>query len=94
MRKPTSYLFTAPKEYEKLRKTHPSYQDIFELLDIEEGIVSEWMLFQGDDLAAHVRRKSGGKEFYLGLAELKAVDKKAKNYQLLDDYSVWFVSNR
>ena len=48
----------------------------------------------GEDLAGHVRRKSDGKEFYLGLAEIVAVDKKSKNYQLLDDYAVWFVNNR
>ena len=29
-----------------------------------------------------------------GIAEIKAVDKKSVNYQLLDDYTVWFVNNR
>ena len=52
------------------------------------------MMFHGGDLAGQVRRKSDGKEFYLGLAEIKAVDEKSLNYQLLDDYSVWFVNNR
>jgi hypothetical protein len=52
------------------------------------------MMFYGEDLAAHVRRKPDGKEFYLGLAELKAVTRKSKNYQLLHDYAVWFVNNR
>ena len=83
-----------PREYEKLRENQPSFRDVFELLAIEDGIQSQWMLFYDDDLAAHVRRKSDGKEFYLGLAEIKAVDKKSKNYQLLHDYSVWFVNNR
>jgi hypothetical protein len=45
-------------------------------------------------LSYYVRRKSDGKEFYLGLAELKAVDKSSKNHQLLDDFSVWLVNNR
>jgi hypothetical protein len=82
------------KEYERLRKTQPSYRDKFDLLAIEKDALSEWMLFRGEDLAAHVRRQSDGQEFYLGLAELKAVDKKSRNYQLLDDYSVWLVNNR
>lgn len=82
------------KEHTKLRKNRPSYEDIFELLAIENGVYSEWMMFDGEDLAGHVRRKSDGKEFYLGLAELMAVDKKSKNYQLIHDYAVWFVNNR
>lgn len=83
-----------PEEYETLRKDRPSYQDTFELLEIEEDVYSEWMMYRGEDLAGFVRRKSDGKEFYLGLAEIKAVDKKSRNYQLLDDYAVWFVNNR
>jgi hypothetical protein len=83
-----------PKEYERLRRTQPSYRDTFELLAIENDISSEWMMFHNEDLAGHVRRKSDGKEFHLGLAEIKAVDKKSKQYQLLDDFAVWFVNNR
>lgn len=82
------------EEYEQLKKTHPSFQDKYALLDIEIGSVSEWMLFGGEDIAAHVRRKSDGKCFYLGLAELEACDKKSHNYQLLDDYSVFFINYR
>jgi hypothetical protein len=63
------------------------------LVAIEQEVYSEWMMFC-EDLAGRVRRKSDGKEFYLGLAEIKAVDKKSVNYQLLDDYAVWFVNNR
>ncbi len=83
-----------PKEHERLRKNQPSYEDTFELLAIENDVVSEWMMFHGEDVAGHVRRKSDGKEFYLGLAEIEAVDKQSRNYQLLDDYAVWFVNNR
>ena len=82
------------KTYRKLRETQPSYQDVFELLAINNGIHSKWMLYNGEDLAACVRRKSDGKEFYLGLAEIEAVNIKSENYKLLDDYSVWFVNNR
>ena len=37
----------------------------------------------------NAKRLSDGKEFILELDYLKAVDKKSKNYQLFDDYSVW-----
>jgi hypothetical protein len=58
------------------------------------GVYSEWMLWPVEDIAAHVRRQSDGKEFVLGLAELKAVDESSPNHDLLDDYSVFFVNYR
>ncbi|MDM8559376.1 hypothetical protein [Candidatus Parabeggiatoa sp. HSG14] len=82
------------KEYKKLRKEQPSYKDKYELLAIKNDVESEWMLFYDEDLTGHVRRKGDGKEFYLGLSELKVIGKKSANYQLLDDYAVWFVNNR
>ena len=51
------------------------------------------MMFH-EDIVAHVRRKSDGKEFDLGLAELQVTDKKSRNFQLIDDYAVWLVNNR
>lgn len=83
-----------PKEYQRLKKHRPSYRDRFDLLAIKKGVVSEWMLFGADDIAADVRRKTDGKEFSLGLAELKAVDKRSSNHQLLDDYAVFFANYR
>ena len=83
-----------PQEHEELRKDQPSFKDVYELLDIENGIYSDWMMFAGEDVAAHVRRKSDGREFQLGLAEIEAVDKESKNYQLLNDFAVWFVNSR
>lgn len=82
------------EEYKRLKKTQPSYEDRYDLLGIDPEADSEWMLFTGEDIAAHVRRKSDGRQFYLGLAELKATGRKSANYQLLDDYAVWFVNNR
>jgi len=55
---------------------------------------SQWAMCFEDDIGAYVRRISDGKKFLLGLSELKATDKKSKSYQLLDDYSVWFVNDR
>jgi hypothetical protein len=80
-------------EYKRLKKTQPSYTDKYELLDIGQEEYSEWMMF-GEDIVAHVRRRGDGKEFDLGLSELRATDKKSPNFQLLDDYSVWLVNNR
>ncbi len=82
------------EEYKRLKKTQPSYTDKYELLGIDREVQSEWMLFWDDDIGARVRRISDGKKFVLGLAELKAIDKKSQNYQLLDDFSCWLVNNR
>ena len=82
------------KEYGHLKKTQPSYTDQYEFLGIDCEAGSGWMLCWGEDIGADVRRISDGKKFLLGLSELKAIDKKSKNYQLLDDYAVWFVNNR
>jgi hypothetical protein len=82
------------EEYDHLKKTQPSYTDHYELLKIDYEAKSGWMLFWEEDIGAYVRRISDGKKFILGLSELKAVDRKSKNYQLLDDYAVWFVNNR
>lgn len=79
--------------YERLKVTQPSYTDEYELLNIERGGRSKWMMFH-EDIVAHVKRKSDGKEFDLGLAELQATDKKSHNFQLIDDYAVWLVNNR
>jgi len=73
-------------EYEKLKKTQPSYTDKFQLIgfcddiDLDEGLMVD------------VMRSSDKKKFKLLLAELKDTKRKSRNYQLLDDYSVWFVN--
>ena len=75
------------KEYEKLKKENPSYKDKFEILDfIEDEDYNDEQIF------VSAKRLSDQKEFILELDYLKAVDKKSKNYQLLDDYSVWYVN--
>ena len=76
------------KEHEELRKTQASYLDTFELVGFEGEIDVEYGIF------VNVRRLSDKKDFLLPLADLKAMGKKSKNYQLLDDYSVWFVNFR
>lgn len=75
------------KEYERQKKTKPSYTDSYDLLSLADE-ADEWV-----GILVKVKRVSDKKKFTLPLAELKAADKRAKNYQLLDDYSVWFVNN-
>ena len=81
-------------EYDELKKTRPSYTDKYKLHKFIRYAESEWAMHYKEDIGACVKRVSDGKEFVLGLSELKAVDKKSKNYKLLDDYSVWFVNAR
>ncbi len=80
-------------EYKRLKKTQPSYTDKYELLGIEHGWRSEWMMY-AEDIVAHVRRNGDGKEFELGLAELEVTSKQSLNFQLIDDYAVWLCNNR
>jgi hypothetical protein len=76
------------KEYERLRKTRPSCMDTYELLSFEDDVDPD------SGLLVNVRRVSDAKQFLLPLADLEATKKKTKNYQLLDDYAVWFVNWR
>lgn len=70
------------QEYEKLKKTRPSYTDVFQLLDIQEP--------KGyNDLIAKLRRVSDGKVFYLGLSWLRTEHKIDPMYMELHNYSVW-----
>ena len=82
------------EEYKQLKETQPSYTDKYELLGIDKYLQTGWMIIWQNDIAAHLKRISDSKEFVLGLSDLKAIDKKSENYQLLDDFSVWFVNSR
>ncbi len=80
--------YSSKAEYEKLKKTQPSYTDTFELLGLDDEIDEDY------GILADVKRVSDKRKFTLPLADLEATDKQSKNYQLLDDYSVWFVNYR
>lgn len=71
------------KEYERLKKTKPSYRDQYQLIDISEREIAE------NDLIADVKRLSDGKHFQIGLSWLTSKAKKGKDYQLLDDFATW-----
>ena len=77
------------REYEELKEIQPSYKDKFNLIDFVDNF-DDWE----DGIFVVVRRESDRKKFVLPLADLKATDKKSKNYQFFDDYAVWFVNYR
>jgi len=75
--------FGSKREYQELKKTQPPYTDKFNLIDFIDDIDDEY-----DGIFVNVQCLSDEKQFVLPLADLKSTDKKSKNYQLLDDYSV------
>lgn len=84
------YLFGVfdKKEYELLKKTRPSYTDNYRLLGVGDII---------DDLRGilvDVERISDKKKFVLPLWDLKTIDRKDKNHQLISDYSYWMSNYR
>ncbi len=76
------------KEYEKLRKTNPSYMDHYKIISFEDEPYEDY------GILVNLKRISDGKKFTLPLTDLKTTDKKTPSYQILDDYSVWFVNWR
>ena len=86
---PYVFGFGSKREYEELKKTQPSYKDKFNLIKFVDEIDDYY-----DGIFVDVQRVSDKRKFVLPLADLKSTDRKSKNYQLLDDYSVWFVNNR
>jgi hypothetical protein len=75
-------------EYEHLKETQPSYTDVFEFLGFDKEID------EGYGILADVKRVDDNRNFTLPLADLEDRNEKSRNYQLLDDYCVWFVNNR
>ncbi|MGL5061059.1 MAG: calcium-binding protein [Microcoleus sp.] len=74
------------KEYERLKKTQPSYTDTFSIAQFEDSFNSD------EGLIVTVQRLSDKKQFILPLVDLEACDESSPNNQLLDDYAVWFVN--
>lgn len=74
------------KEYERLKKTNPSYTDIYVLNSIDDEYEEHF------GLIANVTRECDGKTFQIPLADLKSINTETQNYQLLYDYSVWCVN--
>ena len=76
------------KEHAKLRKTKPSYLDTYDLLKIK------YTVDEYSELMVSVKRISDKRKFTLPLADLEVTDTTSKNYQLIDDYVVWYVNWR
>lgn len=72
------------REYEYLKKKHPSGKDQFKLIKIFNANVGE-----GEDLIVKVQRLSDKKGFKLELSELKTIEKGTFSYELLDAYATW-----
>ena len=73
------------EEYEELKKTNPSYKDTFTLLEFE-------LIPEAERIFATIERVTDKKPFSLPLEDLEAKSKKSPNYQLLNDYSYWYVN--
>ena len=84
------YLFGgwSKKEYEELKKTHASYTDKFEFIELLEDIDEMY------GLLAKVKRVTDKKQFVLPLWDLKCNDKNSKTYKLISDYSFWMTNYR
>jgi hypothetical protein len=80
-----SFGYGSKDEYEELRKKQGSFRDTYELTDFD-AIADDW------DILVTVYRVPHHKKFIIPLSELRSTDKASKNYQYLDDYSVWRVN--
>jgi hypothetical protein len=80
-------------EYRKLRKTRPSYQDVYVLKSIEDLAAPDWV-DDPEELGAIVQRKSDGRGFLLALGILQTVENGTTNHELLDDYAYWLTKHR
>ena len=73
-------------EYAELKKTQPSYTDIFTFMSFDDQIDDK------DGLMVKVKRISDNKQFVLPLADLKVTDSGSPNHELIHDYAVWYVN--
>jgi hypothetical protein len=74
------------EEYAELKKSQPSYTDIYTFMSFDDQIEER------DGLMVKVKRISDYKQFVLPLADLKVTDVNSPNHQLVHDYAVWFVN--
>lgn len=74
------------EEYAELKKSQPSYTDIYTFMSFDDQIEED------DGLMVKVKRISDYKQFVLPLADLKVTDVNSPNHQLVHDYAVWFVN--
>lgn len=75
------------KEYQKLKKSQPSYTDIFEIKQFKDSV------YHDEGILVEVKRLSDNKEFVLPLVDLVTSDEDSRNNEFLDDYSTWFINH-
>jgi Calcium binding len=78
--------FGNKKEYEKLKKTQPSYTEIFQILRLRDSVSKQ------DGVMVDVQRLTDKQIFILPLVALEPIDKSSPNNQLLEDYTLWFIN--
>ena len=83
-----SFGYGSEKEHERLRREKGSFRDQYKLKTFDAVVDGEW------DILVKVERIPHRKRFTIPLSELEAVDKTSRDYQLLHDYTVWFVNWR
>ena len=71
-----------PEEYKELKKSNPSFEDIFDLVEIGEP-------GKRNDLIAKIKRLSDGKEFEIGLSWLMPEGDDESLHTSLRDYGGW-----
>ena len=77
------------KDYEKIKKERGSYKENYKLQELDDAKVEkEW------DILVPVVKVSDKKRFIIPLSELQAADESSENYQILNDYTVWYVNWR
>lgn len=72
----------------------------FKVIGLEDDV--EYLLYEIEDsgdtmygLTGNVKLLSNKRRrLVVALCDLEAIDKKSKNYELLDDYSVWFCNSQ
>ncbi|HBG04404.1 MAG TPA: hypothetical protein DDY22_02335 [Geobacter sp.] len=74
-------------EYAELKKSQPSYTDIYTFMSFDNQIDDK------NGLMVKVKRLSDSKEFVLPLADLKVTGTTSSNHELVHDYAVWFVNH-
>lgn len=79
---------SSEEEYKRLRQKEGSFRDKYELREFDAVVDEEW------DILVNVQRIPYRKRFTIPLSQLQAVDKSSPNYQLLNDYTVWYVNWR
>ena len=73
-------------EYKEMKKTRPSYKDLFRFMAIEDEIDDRWKL------VAKVKRLSDRKFFSIPLCDLAPKDEECLDYNILKDYSSWITN--